>query len=116
MSTPTHYATSLSDEQWHVLHLMLPEPKWQPGGPGRPPLDLRRVVDGIFYVNKTGCQWRMMPRDLGNGMTIYGYFRRWRQQGGCGPISWIPFAPGNAASRGEKIIPRPPVPIVKVSR
>ena len=56
MSTPTHYATSLSDEQWHVLHLMLPEPKWQPGGPGRPPLDLRRVVDGIFYVNKTGVR------------------------------------------------------------
>jgi putative transposase len=81
MSTSTHYATSLSDEQWHVLQLMLPEPKWQPGGPGRPPLDLRRVVDGIFYVNNTGCQWRMMPHDFGSGMTIYGYFRRWRQQG-----------------------------------
>jgi putative transposase len=81
MSTSAHYATSLSDEQWHVVHLMLPEPKWQPGGPGRPPLDLRRVVAGIFDVNTTGCQWRLMPRDLGNGMTIYGYFRRWRQQG-----------------------------------
>ena len=46
MSTSAHYATSLSDEQWHVVHLMLPEPKGQPGGPGRPPLDLRRVVDG----------------------------------------------------------------------
>ena len=55
MSTSAHYATSLSDEHWSVLHLMLPEPKWQPGGAGRPPLDLRRVVDGIFYVNKTGC-------------------------------------------------------------
>ena len=81
MSTSAHYPTSLSDEQWHVVQLMLPEPKWQPGGPGRPPLDLRRVVDGIFYVHKTGCQWRLMPRDLGKGMTIYGYFRRWRQQG-----------------------------------
>jgi putative transposase len=81
MSIAAPYATSLSDEQWHVLQLLLPEPKWQPGGPGRPPLDLGRVVDGIFYVNKTGCQWRLMPRDLGKGMTIYGYFRRWRQQG-----------------------------------
>ena len=81
MSTASHYPTSLSDEQWYVLQPMLPESKWQPGGPGGPPLDLRRVVDGIFYVNKTGCQWRMMPRDLGSGMTIYGYFRRWRQQG-----------------------------------
>lgn len=72
---------SLSDEQWSVLQLMLPESKRQPGGPGRPPLDLRRVLNGIFYVNKTGCQWCLMPRDLGNGMTIYGYFRRWHQQG-----------------------------------
>ena len=71
----------MSNEQWSVLQLMLPEPKWQPGGPGRPPLDLRRVVDGIFYVNKTGCQWRLMPHDFGKGMTLYGYFRRWRQQG-----------------------------------
>ena len=81
MSTSVHYATSLSDEQWHVLQLLLPASKWQPGGPGRSPLDLRRVVDGIFYVNKTGCQWPLMPPDLGNGMTIYGYFRRWRPQG-----------------------------------
>ena len=81
MSTPSYYPTSLSDEQWDILQLMLPESKWQPGRPGRPPFDLRRVLDGIFYVNKTGCQWRLMPRDLGNGMTIYGYFRSWRQQG-----------------------------------
>jgi putative transposase len=39
------------------------------------------VINGIFSVNKTGCQWRMMPKDLGYGHTIYGYFRRWRRQG-----------------------------------
>jgi transposase len=44
-------------------------------------MDLRRVINGIFYVNKTGCQWRMMPTDIGNGHTIYGYFRRWRLTG-----------------------------------
>ena len=44
-------------------------------------MDLRRVINGIFYVNKTGCQWRMMPTDIGNGHTIYGYFRRWRRDG-----------------------------------
>lgn len=80
MSTSSHYPTNVSDEQWSVLQLMLPDSKWQPGGPGRPPLDLRRVLDGMFYVNKISCQWRMMPHDFGNGMTIYGYFRRWRQQ------------------------------------
>ena len=44
-------------------------------------MDLRRVINGIFYINKTGCQWCMMPTDIGNGHTIYGYFRRWRLTG-----------------------------------
>jgi hypothetical protein len=38
----------MSDEQGHVLQLILPEPKRQPGGPGRSPLELRRVLDGMF--------------------------------------------------------------------
>ena len=81
MSTECHYPTDVSDAQWEVLEPLLPKPKWHPGGPGRKPLALRNVINGIFYVNKTGCQWRMMPTDLGNGHTIYGYFRRWRSQG-----------------------------------
>jgi putative transposase len=81
MSTCCHYPTDVSDAQWEILSPLLPQPKWRPGGPGRKPLDLRHVVNGIFYVTKTGCQWRMMPRDLGNGHTIYGYFRRWRLAG-----------------------------------
>jgi putative transposase len=81
MSTEGHYPTDVSDTQWEVLEPLLPKPQWRPGGPGRKPLALRRVMNGIFYVNKTGCQWRMMPTDLGNGHTIYGYFRRWRRQG-----------------------------------
>ena len=81
MSTACHYPTDVSDAQWEVLQLVLPPPKWRPGGPGRKPMDLRCVINGIFYVNKTGCQWRMMPKDFGNGHTIYGYFRRWRREG-----------------------------------
>jgi putative transposase len=81
MSTVCHYPTDVSDEQWEILQLLLPKPQWRPGGPGRKPLDLRRVLNGIFYVNKTGCQWRMMPTDIGNGHTIYGSFRRWRLTG-----------------------------------
>src|SRR5262245_28764560 len=82
MSTVGHYPTDVNDAQWEVLQLVLPLPKWRPGGPGRQPMDLRRVINGIFYVNKTGCQWRMMPTDIGNAHTIYGYFRRWRLTGG----------------------------------
>lgn len=78
MSTLCHYPTDVSDAQWELLQLLLPKPKWAPGGPGRKPLALRGVLNGIFYVNKTGCQWRMLPTDFGKWQTIYGYFRRWR--------------------------------------
>jgi len=42
---------------------------------------LRRVINGIFYVNKTGCQWRMLPKEFGSWETVYGSFRRWRRTG-----------------------------------
>jgi putative transposase len=86
MSTEGPYSTDVSEAQWEVLQLLLPTPKWHPGGPGRKPMDLRQVINGIFYVNKTGCQWRMMPQDIGNGHTIYGYFRRWRLTGVWGRV------------------------------
>jgi transposase len=70
MSTAGHYPTDISDEQWDLLHLLLPKLKWRPGGPGRKPLELRRVLKAIFYVNKTGGQWQMVPQDVGNGHPI----------------------------------------------
>ena len=81
MSTVCHYPTAVSDAQWENLPLLLPKPTWRPGGPGRKPLDLRRVLNGICYVNKTGCPWRMMPTARGNGHTIYSDFRCWRLTG-----------------------------------
>jgi putative transposase len=81
MSAYGQYATDLTEEQWEVLRPLLPAPQWRPGGPGRPPCDRRRVINGILYVNKTGCQWRMLPTDFGHWETVYGSFRRWRQAG-----------------------------------
>lgn len=81
MSVTEHYDTDLSDEQWELLETLLPERKWTPGGSGRPPMDLRQVLNGIFYLNKTGCQWRLIPKKFGHWSTIYGYFKRWRQEG-----------------------------------
>ena len=81
MSTGCHYPTDVTDAQWEVLHPLLPAPQWRPGGPGQPPCDRRRVINGILYVNKTGCQWRMLPKDLGHWETVYGSFRRWRRAG-----------------------------------
>jgi putative transposase len=81
MSTDDHYPTDVTDEQWELLQSLLPERKWQPGGPGRPPCDLRCVLNGIVYLNKTGCQWRMIPLAFGHWSTIYGYFKHWRREG-----------------------------------
>jgi putative transposase len=39
------------------------------------------VINDIWDVNKTGCQWRMLPKDFGHWETVYGYFRRWRRAG-----------------------------------
>jgi putative transposase len=81
MGVDYDYLTDLSDEQWVLLQPMLPERTWCPGGPGRPPCDVRRVLNGILYLNKTGCQWRLVPKDFGHWSTIYGYFKRWRRDG-----------------------------------
>jgi transposase len=70
MSTLCHYPTDVSDAPWELLQLLLPKPAWAPGGPGRKPLALSGVLNGIFYVNKTGCQWRMLPTDFGKWQTI----------------------------------------------
>jgi putative transposase len=70
MSPVRHYPTDITEEQWELLRPLLPQPKWHPGGPGRPPYELRRVRNGIFYVTKSGCQWRMVPFDFGHWHTL----------------------------------------------
>ncbi|MDH3604762.1 MAG: IS5 family transposase [Candidatus Tectomicrobia bacterium] len=81
MSATKHYDTDVSDEQWELIQSVLPEQKWKPGGSGRPPVDVRQALNGILYLNRTGCQWRLMPKEFGNWSTIYGYFKRWRREG-----------------------------------
>src|SRR5262245_61618812 len=100
MSTVGHYPTDGSEVQWEVLQLLLPKPTWRPGGPGRKPMDLRRVRNGIFYVNKTGCQWCMMPTHIGNAHTSYGSYRRWRQAGVWGHVM-DPLCQGERQSQGR---------------
>jgi len=81
MSTARYYPTDLTEAQWTLLRTLLPARQWRAGGPGRPPCDLRSVLNGILYLVKTGCQWRMLPREFGKWNTIYSYFRRWCQDG-----------------------------------
>jgi putative transposase len=81
MSPDYGYPTELTDERWELLQPMLPGRTWRPGGPGRPPCDVRRMLNGILYLNKTGCQWRLVPKEFGHWSTISGYFKRWRRDG-----------------------------------
>ena len=77
MRTPT-YPSDLTDVQWQHLVPLIPPAK--PGGRPRV-VDIRAVVDAIFYRTKTGCQWRQMPRDFPPWSTVAGYYRIWRRNG-----------------------------------
>jgi putative transposase len=69
------YDTDLTDEPFAVLEPLLPRPKRT----GRPPADLHRVVDGIFYLVRSGCQWRLLPHDFPPWSTLHIWYRRWRK-------------------------------------
>ncbi len=82
MSTPRmQYATDLTDAQWQRIEPLLPAPRWRLHGPGRPPRDRRQLVNGLLYLNKTGCPWALLPACFGPWKTVYDYFRRWSLQG-----------------------------------
>jgi putative transposase len=74
----TDYPSDLTDAQFAILEPLLPPAK--PGGRPRS-VNLHDVVDAILYVNRTGCQWRALPKDYPPWSTAYDYFRKWRQQG-----------------------------------
>jgi transposase len=76
------YASDLTDSQWAKLEPMLRELREDRHGGGRPrKYALRRVADALFYVVKTGCQWRQLPVDFPPWQTVYQQFRTWRMRG-----------------------------------
>ena len=76
--TRKRYSSDLSDAQWALLAPLLLAAK--PGGRPRR-VDLREVVQGILYVLRSGCAWRLVPHDLPPWQTLYKYFRRWTRDG-----------------------------------
>src|SRR5688572_19394286 len=72
------YATDTSDAEWAVLAPHLPRPRRR----GRRWTHPRRaLVDAIFYVVRSGCQWRLLPRRYPPWKTVYHYWRSWRLDG-----------------------------------
>ena len=73
-----HYASNTADKEWAVIAPHLPG-RCRRGRPRT--TDLRAVVDAIFYIAQTGCQWRQLPKDFPPYTTVQRYFYRWRDDG-----------------------------------
>jgi putative transposase len=76
MRTQT-YPSDVTDEQWALVEPHIPV---YPGGRPRK-TDMRDVVNGIFYILRTGCQWRYLPKDFPPKSTVWRYFDEWRHNG-----------------------------------
>ena len=78
----------LSDELWEKIKALLPKPKsrWRGRGKkrrnvgGRPPAEARKLMAGILYVLRTGCQWNAVPKEFGSGKTLHRYFQYWTRR------------------------------------
>jgi putative transposase len=70
----------IPDEMWPHIQALLPPERPKPKG-GRPRVPDRRAMDAIYYVLRTGCQWKALPRDWGASSTVHDRFQEWRKAG-----------------------------------
>ena len=75
------YETDLTDEQWALVE---PFVRQKPGPGAKREVNTREVVNAILYQVRTGCQWRMLPKDFPPRSTVNYYFGKWRDDG-----TWI---------------------------
>jgi transposase len=72
------YPSDLTEQEWAILDPLIPPAK----GGGHPrTTDMREVLNALFYVDRTGCQWRALPHDFPPWSTVWSYFRTWRTDG-----------------------------------
>lgn len=87
----------MADEEWELIADLV-APYWSPGKMGRPvTVERRRVVDAIFYVAATGCQWRALPDCYPNWNTVHRYHLSWSRDG-----TWEAIAARLAAAVRER--------------
>jgi len=72
------YPSDVNDVEWTILEPLIPPAK---RGGRRRSVNMREIVNAIFYILRSGCAWRMLPHDLPAWQTVYGYFRQWRKDG-----------------------------------
>lgn len=72
------YPSDVTDAQWELIKLVIPKAK----AGGRPrTVNMREVINAMFYINRSGCQWDMLPHDLPAKSSVYEYFAAWRDDG-----------------------------------
>ena len=72
------YPSDLSDAEWRLVERLIPPAKH---GGRRRSVNVREVLNGIFYVLSTGCQWKALPKDLPPKSTVYDYLDLWSWDG-----------------------------------
>jgi putative transposase len=77
-SARKRYPSDLTDEQWALIEIVIPDAK--PGGRPRG-VNMREVINSLLYINRSGCQWDMLPHDLLPKSTVFEYFSAWRDDG-----------------------------------
>lgn len=82
MNARPAYPSDIGDEEWTYLEALLPASRFGTSRGGRPQeFATREIVNGIRYVLRTGCAWRLMPHDLPPWWTVYYYLRNWKRDG-----------------------------------
>ncbi len=76
---PTNYETDLTDEQWVAIQPMVERSADREGRPTE--IDLRAIVNALRYMNRTGCQWRLIPADFPPKGAVRYYFDKWTHDG-----------------------------------
>lgn len=74
------YPSDLTDAQWKILESLVPPARKNRGGRPRD-VNMRDIIDAILFVNRSGCQWDMLPHDFAPKSTVYEYFAQWREDG-----------------------------------
>ena len=72
------YPSDMSDKEWAIIEPLVPLPKHR----GRPrTTNMRELINAIFYIGHTGCQWRALPKDFPPWTTVQRYFTTWTDEG-----------------------------------
>src|SRR3954452_13899644 len=102
----------MTDAEWALIAPLIPPEKRH--GRHRE-VDIREVVNAIFDVLSTGCQWRALPKDLPPRSTVHEYFKLWEWDGTLERIHFVPFVRVRELA-GKRPAPPPPSSAAKASR